>query len=56
VLVDPANTSAISKSIYDILSDKSNLQKLSAAGLERCKEFSWSKAAREILDIIKSQV
>lgn len=56
VLVDPTDINAISESIYNMLSDKSRLQNLSKAGLERCKAFNWSKAAREILDILKLQV
>jgi glycosyltransferase involved in cell wall biosynthesis len=55
-LVDPTDTDAITKSIYDMLSDKSKLQNMSRAGFERCNKFSWRKAAREVLDILKLQV
>ena len=56
LLIDPTDSNAITKSIYAMLSDKARMQNLSKAGLERCNEFSWRKAAREILDILKSQV
>jgi len=54
--VDPYDIASIAKGISEIFND-SNLQKeLSQKGIIQSKKFTWSKTARETMDIYKSVV
>ena len=49
VLVDPYNVDSIKKGIEKVLTDSKLRSKLSDAGYEQSKLFSWEKAAKETL-------
>jgi glycosyltransferase involved in cell wall biosynthesis len=51
--VDPHDTDGIAKSMAELAGDKSLREKLSAAGREQAKKFSWEKCARETLEVYK---
>lgn len=51
-LVNPDNIDEISEGIWQILSDRSLADVMSARGIERVKEFSWEKAAREVYQLL----
>lgn len=51
-LVNPDDVNDISDSIWQILSDRSLADVMSGRGVERVKEFSWEKAAREIYQLL----
>ena len=52
--VDPYDVESIADGMYKILTDKALRENLIKNGLERVKQFSWEKTAREILKIIES--
>jgi glycosyltransferase involved in cell wall biosynthesis len=49
VLVDPEDPSHIAGGVLEILGDPETKARVSAAGLERVKRFSWERCARETL-------
>ncbi len=51
ILVDPLNAGEIAGAMYSILSDSKLKSRLVTKGLERAREFSWEKAARETLKL-----
>jgi glycosyltransferase involved in cell wall biosynthesis len=51
ILVDPFNVEEIVSSIYKIIIDSEFKNTLSRKGLERVKNFSWAKCAKETLDL-----
>ncbi|MFQ5823195.1 MAG: glycosyltransferase family 4 protein [bacterium] len=51
LLVDPYNPNDIAKKIHEIITDSNLYQKLSEAGLERCKQFSWSSVAKATFNV-----
>jgi glycosyltransferase involved in cell wall biosynthesis len=53
VYFDPNNSKEIQSAILEILKDQSKKESLVAKGSERLKEFSWDKAARETLEVLK---
>jgi glycosyltransferase involved in cell wall biosynthesis len=53
-LVDPYDTEAIAKGMRTILLDTNLRQKMVARGLERAKDFSWDKCARQVLAVLES--
>lgn len=52
LLVDPSSEDAIGKALKEV-TDPDVARRLSAAGLERAALFSWSRAARETLEVLK---
>lgn len=54
VLVDPYDPTNIAEAICRCLSDQVLRKRLTDAGLERVKEFSWSKCAKETLRVFES--
>jgi glycosyltransferase involved in cell wall biosynthesis len=52
--VDPHDTEGIAKGMMELSSNKELREKLSAAGKEQAKKFSWEKCARETLEVYKS--
>lgn len=50
VLVEPESVDSIAQGISEAMSRKDELKQL---GLERVKEFSWDKTAKQILDVIE---
>jgi glycosyltransferase involved in cell wall biosynthesis len=50
VLVEPINVDSIVRGIREVIKRKGELKQL---GLERVKEFSWDKTAKEILNVIR---
>ena len=52
--VDPYDVESTADGMYKILTDKALRENLIKNGLERVKQFSWEKTAREILKIIES--
>ena len=53
-LVDPKDGGAISKAIITILTNEKLSRRMSESGLKRCTEFTWQKAAQQILDICRN--
>jgi glycosyltransferase involved in cell wall biosynthesis len=53
VLVDPRNADALAEAMEMVLTDAQLREELVERGFERVKEFSWQKAAREVLDIYR---
>ncbi|MFX0140001.1 MAG: glycosyltransferase family 4 protein [Candidatus Hodarchaeota archaeon] len=51
LLADPYNPEDIAKKIYQIITDSHLAAKLSQAGLERSKQFSWRSLAESTLNI-----
>ncbi|NCD00897.1 glycosyltransferase family 1 protein [bacterium] len=51
---NPYNKEEISRALYKIIIDKDLREKLSKEGLERAKDFSWDKCAKETYNQIKS--
>jgi glycosyltransferase involved in cell wall biosynthesis len=54
IMVDPFDVSAIADAIERLLSDENLHSDLSRRGIERAKQFSWEKAARETLAVFEN--
>lgn len=54
LFVDPNDTDGIAKGMVELAENKELRQKLSAAGREQAKKFSWEKCARETLEVYKN--
>ncbi len=52
--VDPHDTEGIAKGMANLASDGNLREKLSSAGREQAKKFSWEKCARETLEVYKN--
>ncbi len=52
-LADPLSVEDIAGKMQSLLLDQEKKERASAAGLERCKQFRWSSAAREIYGILQ---
>ena len=52
--VDPNDTDGIAKGMAELAGNKELREKLSAAGREQAKKFSWEKCARETLEVYKN--
>ncbi len=52
-LISPTDVQAFARSIERILSDENERQQLSITGQQRAGEFSWEKAAIQLLEIFK---
>ncbi|MEK7068586.1 MAG: glycosyltransferase, partial [Patescibacteria group bacterium] len=53
-VVGPFAVEDISRAMENIHADKDLRENLIAKGYIRAKDFSWSKAAREFLDVVES--
>lgn len=53
VYFDPNDTMNMANKISDVLSNKDLRASLKAKGLQRVKQFSWEKCARETLEVLK---
>jgi glycosyltransferase involved in cell wall biosynthesis len=51
LLVDPYDVAAIAEAMRMVLRDRSLREKMIARGLERAKDFSWDKCARQVLAV-----
>jgi glycosyltransferase involved in cell wall biosynthesis len=51
--VNPYDTEGIGKAMEKLARDRDLREKLSAAGREQAKKFSWEKCARETLEVYK---
>lgn len=54
LLVDPYDVEDISRAMEKIYSDEGLRARLIASGLGRSREFSWSKAAREYMELLRA--
>jgi len=54
LLVPPDDVDALAKAIESVLEDESLAARLSLAGLEQAKKFSWERCARQTLAIYKT--
>ncbi len=54
VLVDPHDEAALSRTLEALLSDPDRRARLASSGLERSREFSWERCARQTLDVYRS--
>lgn len=52
ILINPDNVDEIAKALNKILANEGLRQELKQRGLDRAKNFSWQKTAREILKIL----
>lgn len=53
-LVNPNNISEIAEGLRFLLTDKKTAEFLKNKGRERARDFSWAKAAREFLSVLKA--
>ena len=53
MLFDPSRPEEIAEKLLWVLQNPGVREELSAAGIERAKDFSWQKAARETLEVYK---
>lgn len=53
VLVDPYNVSQLAEAIQSILEDETQALLMRQSGLERARQFSWERCARETLAVYK---
>lgn len=53
LLVNPYDYKEIAKAVFDILNDMDLREKLIASGLDNLKRFSWSKNARQTLELFE---
>lgn len=56
ILVDPEDTAGIASAIRSVLQDDVLARTLRQKGLERSRQFTWEKAARETLDVYRAAV
>lgn len=56
ILVDPTDVDAIAEAMLRLSRDEALRQRLIAAGYKNVKRFSWEKAARETLEVLKKAV
>ena len=52
--VDPNDTEGIGRAMAELAGNKEICEKLSVAGREQAKKFSWEKCARETLEVYKN--
>lgn len=53
IMIDPTDSDALCQSMLNLINDSSLRVKLSWKGLERAKQFSWQKCARETINVYK---
>lgn len=53
ILVDPNNIDELHKAIHQIITDEGLHTKLKNASIERAKDFSWTKAAKQTVEVYK---
>jgi glycosyltransferase involved in cell wall biosynthesis len=53
ILVDPNNVAKLADAMVKVISNGDLAKEYASKGLERVKEFSWKKSAKEILDVYK---
>ena len=51
--VDPTDSDAIGAALVEVLSDGASIERLREAGVMRVAEFSWERAARETLAVLR---
>ena len=56
LLVNPYNIEEIAKAMYRLIINKKLRKELSKKGLEKAKQFSWEKCAKEHLEVYKNVV
>ncbi len=54
LLVDPTSVDEISASLIRVLTDQDERARLTAAGLKRSRNFTWSRTANETLELLES--
>lgn len=54
LLVDHAEVEALAQAMHRLINDAELRQSLAARGIERAREFSWDRAARETLRVLQS--
>jgi glycosyltransferase involved in cell wall biosynthesis len=54
LLVDPANPDAIAEALKNILTDNDLRRRLVAAGLERAKDFTWTRFATQTIEVLRN--
>ena len=54
MLIDPLDVAQIAEVIYNVLSSEALSKSLREKGLERVKNFSWDKAARETIKVYEN--
>jgi glycosyltransferase involved in cell wall biosynthesis len=53
IMVDPEDPTAIAEAVRNILTDPELHARISAAGLERARRYSWDRCARETLAVLE---
>jgi glycosyltransferase involved in cell wall biosynthesis len=56
VLVDPLDVDAIAQAVRGVLDDSVEAARLSAAGRERAKSFTWERTAELVVDVYREAV
>jgi glycosyltransferase involved in cell wall biosynthesis len=51
VYVDPCSVESIAEGMFRLLEDKALTQAMREGGLERCRNFTWSKTATQMIEI-----
>ena len=54
ILFDPYQEDSIAEAIRSMITESDISRRLSMRGLERSKEFSWSKTASRTLEVLRS--
>lgn len=50
-LIDPHDENDLANALFEVLSDSQLKRELSTKGLERARQFSWEKAAKETMEV-----
>lgn len=53
ILIDPHNIIEMSQAITQLIYDEKLCEQLSQAGLEKAKQYSWEKCAREVIEVFE---
>jgi glycosyltransferase involved in cell wall biosynthesis len=53
LLADPEDTGALASAVLSCLDDAALAQRLRAAGLERARDFTWDRTARELDAVVR---
>ncbi|MGV2387477.1 MAG UNVERIFIED_CONTAM: hypothetical protein LVR29_01500 [Microcystis novacekii LVE1205-3] len=53
ILINPYDKDELSQAMLNLLSDEKLRNELTQKGIERAKQFSWSKCAQETVEIYK---
>jgi glycosyltransferase involved in cell wall biosynthesis len=53
IMIDPKNSDDLCQAMLDVINSQSLRNQLSQKGINRAKQFSWSKCAEETIKVYK---